>query len=548
MIDVAEGKVDKRQLKALLRASLKTDWRGSSNPMNTAGRSRKFPPIIGVLILKAILGAFLAAFTYTIIDPFLSAFTVFTVMSVFLAIIILLEFSNLILSPDEYAIIAAQPVGSKTFFMAKQIHLLAYVNLLGIIMYVPSAVVAMSVNRDPLLLFSFTLAGLMTATGIGMAFVLLYTLMLKVVNRETMQRLLGYTQLVLVALIYFSYFVVPHILENKLLLQVNGFHSNWLYLAPTSWFAAIAALPGGALTLSRTIAALTAVVMLYIVYRAGTTRLSLKYAQTLANTVAQQKQLQARRKHGVLNRLMLLISNHEDRAVWRLIRKQFKYDNRFKMSILTIVPLTGFYVYLGVAKGEAIINPFIVAAHTKTEGMNLLLYVAAAMLPFLITIGTAYSESYRSAWVFYTSPADRTAVILASARFALTYFCLPFTILLVGLFTWFFGNVLHALLHCVMIYVILMILTKLMVLVHPRVPFSQPSKAGQRTVSMYLMILVTFPVMLIPMVVVANVGYGGYVGYSIYLASALLVNFVLHRIMKSVIPRRAAKLEFTAPV
>jgi hypothetical protein len=68
-------------------------------------------------------------------------------------------------------------------------------------------------------------------------------------------------------------------------------------------------------------------------------RLSLDYARTLSSTVASQDQLLKKKKRGLFSKLTLAISNNEDRAVWRLIQKQFKYDNRFKMSILTIIPL-----------------------------------------------------------------------------------------------------------------------------------------------------------------------------------------------------------------
>ena len=141
----------------------------------------------------------------------------------------------MILSPDEYQIVATYPIGSRTFFMAKQLHLLAYVNVLGAVVYLPSAVTAAVTNQNPLLFLSLLIAGMMMATAIGMTFVLLYTLMLRIVNRETMQRVLGYTQLALVILIYFGYFVVTRMFGKETLAMLNGLKSNWLQLIPTAW-------------------------------------------------------------------------------------------------------------------------------------------------------------------------------------------------------------------------------------------------------------------------------------------------------------------------
>ena len=177
-----------------------------------------------------------------------------------------------------------------------------------------------------------------------------------------------------------------------------------------------------------------------------------------------------------------------------------------------------------------------------------MLYIAVAMAPFMITIGTVNSDSYRSAWIFYASPADRTRIILSSARFALIWFCFPFTILLAGIFTWFFGSLIHAVLHCIMIFAFLMILTKVMVLFYPRIPFSQPQKTGQRSMSLFIMMLVSMATVMIPMTILSVVGYGGYIGYTILIGIVLAVNVTLHQILKRTIPRRAARMEFTAPV
>ncbi len=545
----SDNRIDKRQLKALLKAAWKTDLRGSSNPLQTSGSSEsKFPPILFLVFFKVIIAVLLAAVSLAVNQPYIMAITIYTVVTVFIAILVLLEFSNLILSPDEYPIIAARPVGSKTFFAAKLIHLLAYVNVLGMIMYLPSSVTIAIAAGNAFLFFSVFLGGLMLTTTIGLLFAVLYTLALKIVNRDTMQRVLAYAQLLLIFLIYGGYLGVPRLLGKEAFLYLREFHSNWFYAWPPAWFASVAKLPAGDLLPADLVSAVAAVAILLLSWRTASSKLSLSYAHTLSNTVTEQENAAAHRKRGVFSRLLTQFSNHEDRAVWSLIRKQFKHDNRFKVSILTIIPLAAFYIFMGLSDGQTMLDPFSVALQDAEQGTNFLLYVAIAMLPFMVIVGTVNSESYRSAWVFYTSPADRANIIMASARFALVYFCLPFAILLVGVFTWFFHDLLHAFLHCVAIYVVLMITTKLMVLLYPRIPFSQPPRAGQRSMSMFTMIIGGMLLMIIPMAVVSNLGYGGYLGYAISLVVALLLNYLLQQTLRRVLPKRAAKLEFTAQV
>lgn len=549
MSALPESRIDRRQLKALLRAAWKTDLRGSGNPMDpSGGGSGKVPPILAVMALKLFIGLGLGAVVFVVREPFTAAFLVFSTMAVFLTMTVLLEFSNLILRPDDYPIVAALPVGSKTFFAAKMIHLLAYVNALGLLLYLPPAIASAVANRNPLLLPGFLAAGALAATAMGLSLVLLYALLLRIVDREAMQRVLAYANLALTLVVYLGYFVAPRLLEGRALSAIPGFGSGWVYLAPPAWFAAIVKLLAGEAAPRDAAASLFALLLLAAAFRAAMSKLSLEYAGTLADTVGRDEPLRKSGGNGWGSRLLGLVAASEDRAVWTLIRKQFKYDNRFKMSILSIVPLTAIYVFLAVSEGRMTPDPFLGPPGDAAAGGYSLLYIAAALFPYMITLGTVNSDAYRSAWVFYSSPADRARIILSPARYALVWFCLPFTLLLAGIFTWYFGSALHAVLHCLVIYSILVIQTRILTLMYPRIPFSQPPKTGQRTLYIFVLVILSIIVMCVPMGIVTAVGYGGYAGYSAWLAAALVVNGILARIIRGTLPRRAADMEFTAPV
>lgn len=514
----------------------------------SGGGSGKVPPMVAVMLVKLFIGLGLGAMVFVIREPFTSAFLVFSTMMVFLTMTVLLEFSNLILRPDESHIIAALPVGSRTFFAAKMTHLLAYVNVLGSLIYLPPAIASAVANRNPLLFPGFLVAGALAATAMGLSLVLLYALLLRIVDREAMQRVLGYANLALTLVVYLGYFVAPRMLEGDALSAIPRFSTGWIYLAPPAWFAAVVNLLAGEAAPGDAAASLFALLLLAAAWRAAMSRLSLEYAGTLADTVGWDDAHRKTAGSGWGSRLLGLVAASEDRAVWTLIRKQFKYDNRFKMSILSILPLTAIYVFLGISEGKAVPDPFLAPAGEGTAGGNSLLYIAAALFPYMITLGTVNSDAYRSAWVFYASPADRARIILSPARYALLWFCLPFTLLLAGIFTWYFGNAAHAVLHCLMIYAILMIQTRILTLMYPRIPFSQPPKTGQRTLLIFVLVILSIIVMCVPMGIVTAVGYGGYAGYAAWLAAALVINGLLARIIQRTIPRRAARMEFTAPV
>ena len=543
MIQLSESNIDWHQVKTLLRAALKTDWRGSNSPMNAnRAKASSFPPMLGLMFFNTFIGLGLAGFSFIIKNPFMASFLVLTFMAVFVSLTILLEFSNLILSPEEHRIISPLPVGSKTFFITKLLHLLLYVNILPLPIYIPSAVSVSFAAHNPLIFLSFSFASMLAATTIGMLFVVIYTMLLKIVNQETMQRVAAYAQFALTTAVYFFYIAVFRFIGKEGLITFRDFDSNWIYLAPPAWFAAIAKLPAGNIKAFDLYAFLAGITTLAIFFFAGLSKLSLEYSKNISTTVAHEDKKYTPKKRGFISRLICAVSSHEDRAVWPLIRKQFKYDNRFKMSILSIFPLTIFYVYMDFSNGKTMLDPFITTIGNHSGPPNFMIYFAVSLFPFMVITNTAFSESFQSAWVFFTSPADRTRIVLSSSRFALYFFCLPFCIFLFFLFNHFFNNILHAFLHFIFLFALLMILIKIMVLAYPRIPFSQTYKKGTNSMNFFIMFLLMLLVN-IPLTIISMLGYGGYIGYCILLGIVLCINMLFHAIIKKNIPGRIEKLQ-----
>ncbi len=539
-----QDRIDKHQLKSLLKIALKTDLRGSHNPFQSYGKGEsKFPPILGVLIMQCVVSLVMSAFVFKLDNVFFGTLAVNTFVLVFISLTILLEFSNLILSPDDYAIISPHPVNSRTFFVAKSLNFLIFVSASAIVMAVaPSIVSAIVSGRWWMAPLTFVSAWC-TALAASLFFILFYTLMLKMVMRETMQRYLGYSQLLFIFVIYGGYMALPRLVENFVSLDLSRFDTWYLYLAPPSWFASWPALFADGLRYDRLAAAIVGIISLVAMVALGMSRLSLTYALTLADTVEQQEKLIARRKKGVFSRFLDAISNNEDRAIWTLIRAQFKFDNRFRTTVLTILPLTAIYLYMGVKDGGAIVDPFAIVESAKTQ-TNFFLYLAVAFLPLMIVTGTSYSASANASWVFFASPADRTKLILASTRFAVIFFCVPYLILLGGILTYFFGSALHAVLHCFIIFLNLIIMLQLMLTIMPRIPFSLPARAGQRSLAFFAMFLIPSVFIIGPMIILLKVGYGGPVRYLCIAAGLAVLVWLTNLLLKKTTPNRLGKLEY----
>lgn len=539
-----QDRVDKRQLKALLKVAIRTDLRGANNPFKSYGKGEsKFPPIFGVIALQFFVSIFISALVYKFNDAFMGAFAVNTMLLVFVSLTILLEFSNLILSPEDHAIISPHPVNSRTFFAAKSLHFIIFISMFAVAMGALPSILAAVVSGLWWMAPMTFLSAFATALATSLFFILFYTIMLRVVKRETMQRYLGYSQLAFVFVIYGGYMVVPRLMDNLKSFDISSLDRWYLYLTPPGWFASWPGLLADGLRYDRLAAAIVGALALAIMVVVGMARLSLNYALTLADTVEQQEKLVAVRNKGPLGRFFDAISSNEDRAVWSLIKAQFKFDNRFKMSVLTIIPLTVIYIYLGLKDGGGMIDPFAIVEGAETQ-QNYFLYLAVAFLPFMIITGTSYSTSANASWVFFASPADRTKLILASTRFALIFFCVPYLLFLTGLLGFFFGNVLHAALHCLILCLALMAMLQLMVTIMPRIPFSLPARSGQRSLIFFAMFLLPTLFIIAPMMIILKVGYGGPVRYLAIVAVLVLLVWLTNLLLKKTTPKRLAKLEY----
>lgn len=539
-----QDRIDKRQLKTLLKTSIKTDLRGSHNPFQNYGKGEsKFPPILGLILLQMFVSIFISAIVYKVGNPFLGTFAVNTIVLVFISVTILLEFSNLILSPEDYSIISPHPVNSRTFFAAKSIHFLMFVGILTAAMSLgPSVAAAIKLKMWWMAPMTFVSA-FATALAASLFFILFYTVMLRIVKRETMQRYLGYSQFLFIFIIYGAYMILPRMMENLEKFDFNSLDLWYLNLLPPGWFAAWPALLAQPFSVDRFAAGLFGLLLLAVMVYLGTSKLSLKYALTLADTVDQQEKLVAVRRKGFISRLLEVFANSEDRAVWNLIRAQFKFDNRFKMTVLTIIPLTIMYIYLGLQDGGRIVDPFLIGKDVEPQ-KNFFLYLAVAFLPFMIVTGTAYSSSAAASWVFFASPSDKAKLVTASTRFAIIFFCIPYLTFLCAIFTYFFGNILHAVLHCLVLLLMVITMLQLMVTILPRIPFSLPAKSGERSLAFFAMFIIPMLFIVVPMMFILYLGYGGMVRYSIILGVLIAICVLTNILLKRLIPRRLAKLEY----
>jgi hypothetical protein len=532
--------VDPLQWRALLRASYFLLKRNPASVKGLrTGSTSRATGILVMLIFYLILGVIFAFVPWGNDDPSIAASMVLIPTAFFIASIILLEFGATIISPEDFAVLSVQPISSRTYFAAR-ISLIIFLTLLFAgVLNLPSAI-SFSIRRGPLEGLVWVIAASANALATGMGMILLYAVALRLIPYRRLMTLMAYLQMSLSFLIYGGF--------GFLSSRMAGFTTGisvatpwWWYILPPVWFASLTAIAAGSWTPEHIILAVCGTLLLGALIPAAASKISLSYAESISRAAVFES---TQRPPARLGRLVSLLKRSEDRAIATLIARQFRYDIKFKMTVLGIVPLTALYVYQGLHGGGRFYDPFQQGLDIRGMAGSSLLYIAIILFPGILKDEIGKSDNFQAAWVFFTTPADRVTLVLAVKRVLTVYFLIPYLFLLGFVFYYFFRNPLHVVMHEVVILLASQLLLQIAFLISPRLPFSAPRGVGER------MGLTTFVVVLGPLLLLAMLAffsrffYINAVSYLVGTSALGLLVAIVERLLRLRVSRKVGGLEF----
>ena len=392
--------------------------------------------------------------------------------------LLLVDFTGSVLSPDDYGILGPRPVESRTYFAARFAAVAVYVGVVSVtIAVLPALVLAARVG---LLACVATIAAVLLCDLCGAVLVINgYLLLLRWIHPSRLQRATSYLQLVGATSFYLLYYVMTRTFQGAMLERLDFESSPWLWSIPTTWFAAFVALTAGP-NADAWLAAGAAVALVMVCLPLAAGRLSLEYARRLGELTAVGEPSRAPRSGWLPG-----FRRGEARAVALLVRAQFRFDQRFRMGVLGILPLTGFYLLLGL-DGGALQDPFVSGAHASGPGV----FMAVVFIPMTLHAALTISESWREAWIFFASPASHARIVVAAKNFVAVYFVGAYVLVLAALWSYFFERIWHAVVHALIAGLLAHLLLQLHVIVKPALPFAAEPRKGERSATLFGIILV----------------------------------------------------------
>lgn len=475
--------IDVVQWRALVRVALLSDARMSGRAFDMSGRARGSHALTGTLVTLVAMGGGAGMFLGFAADLFLGAIVYLFLLGFVIASSLLVEYQSVVLSPADHRQLSFQPVTSRTFLAARLTSVLIYVlAMTAAFSIIPLITLTLIDQGGPLVALATLATAIVEAVSVTLAVIGGYVAVLAVVPAASLTRALSYVQLGFSFLIYGSYMLVPKYLAHSTVVMEPAPRTAWMLLNPASWFAGWIMIASGERTWLMTAAAAFSVAALAASALIVGGRLSIDYAERLTESAMAPGA--ARASGGENKRLSAgwIFSNGESRAVSVLTRAQFRYDNRFRLGVLSIVPLTLVYLFSGLGDGG--MDPFAAGGQGHT-----LVYMAVMMFPPMLRATLSQSDAFAAAWIFKGTPADRRALVLALRNVLVVWFLLPYLAFLGVIYFVVSSRPEMVPVHVFVLGLLSFLLMMADLMFNPDLPFSRPPARGARTASTFLSIL-----------------------------------------------------------
>ena len=432
---LAAAGVDAVQWKALTRVFIRTDF-GPSLGAHGRGQAVRTNFGLGMMALfYGLTGLGIGLVAAATTDRFLGGTLVVSYVAFLVSSTMLATHAGTIISPEDHAILGYRPVTSRTYFAVRVTTILAHTSLTAaLIGFMPVAVFVASAGPVVGL-------GLLAAIAATSA-----TVTLAIVSEGTRgcsasrgppdsADSSGNAQLASSSVVYLGIATMSGSGMRHVLVGVGMPSTAWVLSYPGTWFGSYVALASGRHEPTLVVAAMaSALCMCAILWSLGG-KLTLSYSERLAalatSAAAPAREPTARRWR------LPLFERDEPRAIALLIRTQFNNDNRFRLAVLTFVPLTALSAIWAAREGQ-VADPFLGSGGSGSRARRSCCSSCWYFLPMsLKRHHHGRATPYRASWIFHAALADCTKLVVA-ARNAIfgSFVVVPYLVLLAAFYAW----------------------------------------------------------------------------------------------------------------
>lgn len=370
---------------------------------------------------------------------FKAPLAVYAAISSYLLVVIVMilvtDFSQVILDASDGAIVLTRPVNDRTLFVARFVHAAVYLLQLTLAGILPSLIVTAFVYGLPASLVLF-FSGLLTA-ALGVLFTTgLYLLIIRYASPEKMQRIINSIQIVMVFIIMGGYQIVLRMVDLQELAASAELipFAWWHFFLPPLWVGYVMeavvikafsypALVSAILLLAGPLAAIW-VMNSGLVKNFGSQLNSMDSnpeAATAPKTVTMKRDL-AERLSPIFTRTIA------ERGIFEMVWKVTSRDRKFK---LRVYPSLAYFAIIGpitVFNGSGSVTSFeqFIAMTRENDFTKFLMIYFSTLIIASINQNVVFSDQHKASWVYRIAPLVSPGEVLSGKMWALyTKFMLP---------------------------------------------------------------------------------------------------------------------------
>jgi len=432
--------VDYKQLESILRVKLTMgNRRGFSTSTKKKDSSNQ-------LLLQTFVYAVLGIFVGTLINSVGHTFTayvyVFLVIMSMIALMMISEFSVVLIDTRDNAILLPRPINNRTLTVAKILHIAIYLLQLSLSLSIASFVFTIFIYGFAVALFFLFLIFLATLFTLFLT-CLFYLGLMRLVNGEKLKDILVYFQIGMAIIFMGAYQLLPRLIEMNDLYNAQLAVEWWTYLIPPAWFAgSIASLTTSVFStgdiLFLALALFAPILGLWIIVKYLSPKFNYRLSQMEAtSSKPEKKTIQKGKSVKFVDKLgELLTRNITEKTAFKMIWKMSGRDRKYKQ---TVFPAFG-YVFVLIAVT-------VLGKHGEAKWENLMeskLYLLFlylnVMAAFSACLNIIYSDEPKSSWFYKALPIARPGDIIAgSIKAILTKYFAPLHLIIGALIVYFWS-------------------------------------------------------------------------------------------------------------
>lgn len=470
----AAAGVDWGQVRALLVAGIKLDLRSSRRGRRTG----RVPPLTLALLTYGAMGTLLASALATRGDTFVYSLFTLSAAMFLTALTVIMEYSAVVVHPDDFEVMAHRPVSPATYFWAKVGNLLFYVTLTALALSLAPAIIGSIVLGGGARFGAVYLPIAVVACGwIASAAVVFYTVALRVLGHERLTSTITYFHTAATVVLVLGYIFLPRALEqDPTALTIQ--RGSWIFVAPPAWFAGVVELATkGTVAANATLAVLAAASTIAVGAGAANT-ISLDYSRRIAELASSSRparpaEARSMGRRGVSRLGTILCRTDVERAGFELMARYMSRDRRLRSRIYPAfgLPLAA-YLFGLLSHGP--MSPFVPGDPDSPVAARELLGFYSVFMTFFFASTMTQSEEWQAGWIFYAAPLeDRAGLLVGARKLIIGRFIVPFFIGL-GLLLLFVMPALDALVFSLVLLLLTLLAFSFLSLAGPHPPLSQP--------------------------------------------------------------------------